>query len=364
MTKGGKAAIHIPPPGERVRAMPSVDAFFDPEPRLDLMRDMGIDRTLLPTLASSLETRLKHDPDALCVVVHALNQWLHEHWGYVYEDAIFSTPIITLATLEGALAELDYIVARGAKIFLLRACGGHVEGLTIVRPPRLRSVLARVQELGLLVGMHSGDPTYAVHQRVGGRRPRAELRRHGHASLPVLDVAEGLAHRLDGLDNRAWPGYPVPGPQVPAGRVREHVDPAVRQRLHRTYEQRPQIFDEDPFVTFTRSIYLHVFHEPDPQGLLDLGIPADHLMFGSDFPHPEGMADPLAYSEIVEPLPKDAQTLIMGGTLERLLLSDHMVAWAPVGRDPRSQQDATALPNQVRRVARPGRGSRWWRCRP
>ena len=47
--------------------MPSLDAFFDPEPRLELMKEMGIDRTLLwPTLASVLEERVADDPDVAC----------------------------------------------------------------------------------------------------------------------------------------------------------------------------------------------------------------------------------------------------------------------------------------------------------
>ena len=65
------------------------------------------------------------------------------------------------------------------------------------------------------------------------------------------------------------------------------------------------LFDEDPFEVFKRNIYVHIFHEPDPQGLLDLGLPADRLMFGSDFPHPEGLGDPLGYSEVVEDLPQE-----------------------------------------------------------
>lgn len=102
--------------------MPGVDAFFDPEPRLALMKEMGIDRTVLwPTLASAVEERLAHDPDAACAVIHALNQWMHEHWSYVYSDAIYSTPIISLAGGVGpAIEELEFIVERGAKIFLMR----------------------------------------------------------------------------------------------------------------------------------------------------------------------------------------------------------------------------------------------------
>ena len=102
--------------------MPSLDAFFDPEPRLQLMKEMGIDRTLLwPTLASVLEERVADDPDAVCAVIHALNQWMHEHWTYVYSDAIYSTPIISLAAGQrAAIDELEYIHERGAKIFLIR----------------------------------------------------------------------------------------------------------------------------------------------------------------------------------------------------------------------------------------------------
>ena len=40
---------------------------------------------------------MSHDPDAACAVVHALNEWMHEHWTYVYSDAIYSTPIVSLA---------------------------------------------------------------------------------------------------------------------------------------------------------------------------------------------------------------------------------------------------------------------------
>ena len=91
------------------------------------------------------------------------------------------------------------------------------------------------------------------------------------------------------------------------------------QHTQEAYEESPVLFDEDPFEVFKRNIYLHVFHEPDPKGLLDLGLPADRLMFGSDFPHPEGMADPLAYSEVVADLPAENQALIMGGTLEQAM---------------------------------------------
>jgi hypothetical protein len=91
------------------------------------------------------------------------------------------------------------------------------------------------------------------------------------------------------------------------------------RKLQRTYESTPVLFDENPVEVFNRNVWVHAFHERDPRGLIDLGIPIDHLMFGSDFPHPEGMADPLAYSEVVKDLPMDQQALIMGGSLEKAM---------------------------------------------
>jgi predicted TIM-barrel fold metal-dependent hydrolase len=90
-------------------------------------------------------------------------------------------------------------------------------------------------------------------------------------------------------------------------------------KLERASEKAAVLFDEPPVEVFNRNVWVHAFHEPDPQGLIDLGIAADHVMFGSDFPHPEGMADPLAYSEVVEGLPEDQQALIMGGSVAKAL---------------------------------------------
>ena len=106
----------------KMMVMPGIDAFFEPKPRLELMKEMGIDRTLLwPTLASALEERLSDDPDAACTVIHALNEWMDEHWGYVYSQAIYTTPIISLADgVDTALNELSYVHERGAKVFLIR----------------------------------------------------------------------------------------------------------------------------------------------------------------------------------------------------------------------------------------------------
>jgi predicted TIM-barrel fold metal-dependent hydrolase len=48
-----------------------------------------------------------------------------------------------------------------------------------------------------------------------------------------------------------------------------------------------------------------------------LGV--DNSLFGSDFPHPEGLRDPLAFSEQITELTPQEQALVMGGNMARLM---------------------------------------------
>jgi len=305
-------------------AMPSLDAFFDPEPRLELMKEMGIDRTLLwPTLASALEERMANDPDAVCAVIHALNEWMHEHWTYVYSDAIFSTPIISLAAgNDVALAELEYIAERGAKIFLIRVAPVPTwQGRKSFALKEFDPFWAEVERLDIVVGMHSGDPGYQryVNEWEGFPGEMLPFKAQGSPAFqammsPKNPVEDAMASILGhGLATR-FPKLKFMPTEYWSGWIRPFV-----QRIQRAYEKSPVLFDEDPFEAFKRSIYVHIFHEADPQGLLDMGLPADRLMFGSDFPHPEGMGDPLQYSEVVEGMAQEDQEYIMGGTIAKAL---------------------------------------------
>src|SRR5579862_8086170 len=315
--------------GVKPRVMPGIDAFFDPEPRLALMKDMGIDRTLLwPTLASVVEERVADDPDIAVTIVHALNQWMHEHWSYVYSDAIFSTPIISLAAgNDTAIEELHYVHERGAKIFLMRVAPVPTwKGRRSFALPEFDPFWSRVQELDLVVGMHSGDPGYTRYTNEWEGLGDREFRAHsGNGSPGFLMLASDKNPVVDGVASIIGHGLATRFPRLkfmPVEYWATWVRPFVA-KLQRASEKSAVLFDEDPFEVFARNIWVHTFHEPEPQGLIDAGVPVDHLMFGSDFPHPEGMADPLAYSEVVSGMPLDQQALIMGGSLERAIGVGH-----------------------------------------
>jgi predicted TIM-barrel fold metal-dependent hydrolase len=310
--------------GVKPKVMPGIDAFFDPEPRLALMKEMGIDRTLLwPTLASVLEERVADDPEFAVTVIHALNEWMHEHWSYVYADAIYATPIISLAAGAGrAIDELQYIHERGAKIFLMRVAPVPTwQGRKSFALPEFDPFWAEVERLDIAVGMHSGDPGYQryVNEWEGFPGEMLPFKAQGSPAFQAMMSDKNVVH--DAMASIIGHGLATRFPKL-RFLPTEFWATWVRPFLHRiqaAYERSPVLFDEDPFEVFKRNIYVHIFHEPDPKGLIDLGLPADRLMFGSDFPHPEGLGDPLAYSEVVEDLPQETQEMIMGGTIAQAL---------------------------------------------
>jgi hypothetical protein len=66
--------------GEPMRA-PA--AFREPEPRLALMDELGVDKSLMfPTLASLLEERMRDDAELTHATIHSLNEWLYETWQF------------------------------------------------------------------------------------------------------------------------------------------------------------------------------------------------------------------------------------------------------------------------------------------
>jgi predicted TIM-barrel fold metal-dependent hydrolase len=311
----------------KMMVMPGIDAFFDPEPRLELMKEMGIDRTLLwPTLASAIEERVADDPDIAVTIIHALNEWMHEHWSYVYSDAIFATPIVSLAAgTDRAIEELEFVHGRGAKIFLIRVAPVPTwKGRKSFALPEFDPFWTRVQELDLVVGMHSGDPGYHRYlnewEGLGDQEMSiAKGARQANPTFALLssekdNLVDAMASIIGhGLATR-FPKLRFLPVEFSSGWIRPFYT-----KLQRAYERSPVLFDEDPVELFKRNVWVHAVHEPDPTGLIDLGIPVDHVMFGSDFPHPEGMADPLAYAAVVEGLPLDQQALIMGGSLEKAM---------------------------------------------
>ncbi|GHB60368.1 amidohydrolase [Streptomyces umbrinus] len=301
--------------GEPMRSVP---AFREPGPRLELMDDLGIQRSLMfPTLASLIEERMKDDPELIHAVIHALNQWLHETWGFVYKDRIFTVPVITLPVVEKAIEELDWVVERGARAILVRPAP--VPGFGSTRSfalPEFDPFWKRVVQTGVLVAFHSSDSGYSRYANdwEGGTREFLPFKPNAFRQVfewrPIEDaVASLICH---GALSR-FPELKIAVIEQGAS----WVEPLLG-RLTDVHKKMPHEFREDPVEVFKRHVHISPFWEEDMAALGDL-IGIERVLFGSDYPHPEGLADPVTYVDFLTKLDDADKAKVMGGNLARLM---------------------------------------------
>jgi predicted TIM-barrel fold metal-dependent hydrolase len=302
--------------------MKAIDAFFSPEPRLAIMDELGIERTLMwPTLASLLEERLSDDPQAMHAVVHAFNQWMHEHWTFNYKDRIYPAPVITLPIVDKAIEELEWVLERGARIVLIRpAPVPGYEGTRSFALPEFDPFWQTVVEADIAVGMHSSDDGMTKYLNVWQGSGKGEYLpfksqnafeeafRHQHRG--ILDaMMSAVCH---GLLNR-FPTLRL----LPIENGSKWVGPLL-EVLGQTYSTNPHLFEEDPIEVFRRNIWVHPFHEDDPREVVRV-LGANRVLFGSDYPHPEGLAAPAHYLDQLQGLPQEDIARIMGGNLAEVM---------------------------------------------
>ena len=104
-----------------MKVEPLKPEYRDREARLAVADAQGLDAVLLfPTLGCGVEEALRHDIPATMASLSAFNRWLEEDWGFSHRDRLIGVPMLSLADPEAALAELDSLIARGARIVHVR----------------------------------------------------------------------------------------------------------------------------------------------------------------------------------------------------------------------------------------------------
>ena len=297
------------------------DAFRHAEPRLALMNEQDIDYTLMiPTLASLVEERMTDDPELCGAVIHALNQWMVEEWPYQYEGRIFSTPVITPGLVDQAVAELDWVLEQGARIVLMRpAPAWGWRGPRSIALPEFDPYWEKVQAAGIPVLIHASDSGYTRYWNEwegdsGGMQAFAESSRFMHAmGKSFRDIQDVVISLICHGTLERFPNLKIALVENGTGWL-----PGALKILDKTYKDMPHRFPEHPFDTFKRNFWAHPFHEEDPRSLIEL-LGADNIIFGSDFPHVEGLADPLSYHDELTGIDDADIQKVMGGNMIRLM---------------------------------------------
>jgi predicted TIM-barrel fold metal-dependent hydrolase len=292
------------------------EVYSDRSARLAIMDEQGVERVMLfPTLGLTVEGYQADDADLMYRVMHAFNLWLDDDWGFNRDDRIYCPPVIPMKTVEGAVGELEWALSRGTKVITIQPgpAYGRSPADTYFDP-----FWARVNESGVLVAYHAaGGPTaYQTRfDRMWGQetsdRGCLELFRMNINSFeqPIMDTARAL---IQGNLFGRFPGIRMASVEMGGSWVPYllHALDHAGSLLTRSVEAFGTVLTDRPSDVFKEKFWVSPFPEEDVVGLTEI-LGADHVLMGSDWPHPEGTPTPGAYIDCLAGLDEARIRLVM-----------------------------------------------------
>jgi predicted TIM-barrel fold metal-dependent hydrolase len=245
----------------------------------------------------------------------AFNRYVEDDWGYHYQERIFAFPLVSLVDLDWAVEEVERVIALGAKGIIVRP--GPVLGRSPA-DPYFDPFWARVEEAGLHTAVHIGVSGYTDwFGTAWGENPAVSEQTMSpfqyltcFGTRPIYDTM--AAFILHGLYDRF--------PRLKVASIENGSEwiPGLLKALDRiatlsitsqgtSKVGRPSALPSD---IFRENVWVAPFFEDDVPALVEL-IGSENVLFGSDWPHPEGGAAPLDFLEEIEMLPADQIKRIM-----------------------------------------------------
>jgi predicted TIM-barrel fold metal-dependent hydrolase len=290
------------PEGMEAKAMHKVEPihaeYRNRDERIAVMDRQGLDQVLLfPTLACGVEHGLRNDPEAAMSSLSAFNRWLEDDWGFAYRNRILGVPMLSLADPAAAEIELESLLTRGARAVHIRpAPVPSIRGPRSFGHPDHDRVWARLAEAGVPACFHLGDSGYNRLSAAWGGA--SEFEPFGN----TMDALDGIL-----VDNRAihdtMASLIVHGvfhrfPSLKVASIENGSDwmAVLVKRLKKKANQSPRAFPEDPLEVIRRNVWVTPYYEEDFEALAEL-VGVDKILFGSDWPHGEGLANPVDFTK-------------------------------------------------------------------
>jgi predicted TIM-barrel fold metal-dependent hydrolase len=297
--------------------------------RLALMDAQGVEAAImLPTMGVAVEYDMRHDPGLLYASLRAFNRWLEEDWGYGADRRIFAVPMLSLVDLDQALTELHRVIEAGARIVHLApgpvAAGDASRGGRSPADPVFDPFWATCAEAGIPVVFHVSNSGYN-HFYGTLWSEKADSPSHQQSPLqwalcnterPVVDTLIALAsHNLFGRH----PDIKIVSIENGSSWLKplfKTVDKAAA--LGRRGEMIGGKLPDRPSEALAEHLWVCPFPEDDVDDLI-AAIGAGHVLFGSDWPHPEGIRDPTDYLSRLAGRPSDVTRQVLRANTARLL---------------------------------------------
>ncbi len=303
-------------------------AWGDPDLRLELMDEQGIHAAIMyPGHVLSLEYEFQDDVDAIHANARAYNRWIHAEVGYAYADRMFLPPYIPLADVDLAVEEVERVISEGARVLGFvtgHAHGGrdNLRGGRSIADPVFDPVWARINEAKVRVATHVGPTDYQKYGADLSEDPDAVLGDFNALQYvlywcdrPAMEtvasmIVHGLFDRFSEIhvclseQGTTWLPYLL--------RKLDHAFLMGRKAKWGRMDRRPREIFREHFVVAP-------FPEENVERVIaEVGV--EPIVFGSDFPHGEGLAIPRQYASAqLGGLPDEQVEAIMSGNLARFL---------------------------------------------
>ena len=293
--------------------MPMWPEWRDRDLRLASMDTQNVGGCLMfPNVAIVVEYLMKTS-EQLYANFHAFNRWVEDDWGFDYEGRIFAPALLSLRDLDMAVAELEYVRDRGAKLIGLRA--GPAYGRNPA-DPYFDPFWERVNEAGITVAYHLAESGYPeMVSRYWGENPdpanfdmTAWQWAHAYCDRPIMETLSAIIYanffqrfpniRIMSVENGCeWVPYLLKRMDKMRGMGR--TGPWICGQLK-----------ERPSNIFKRHVRVTPFAEDDICKVVS-EVGHECIVLGSDWPHPEGLGVPMEFAELVNNLPEDQQRYIL-----------------------------------------------------
>jgi predicted TIM-barrel fold metal-dependent hydrolase len=206
-----------------------------------------------------------------------------------------------------AVSELEWALEHGARVVCMRPAAPTTKfGPLSPGHPTFDPFWARVNEAGITVAIHGANSGYGLNGYGDDEQISAlsssPLRIIMTSERPPMDFFSAV------LCDRLFDRFP----QVRLASIENGAGylPSMIKKLRKAHHQWPGYFSEDPVETFQRHVWINPFWEDDVHEVVEL-MSSDRVIFGSDWPHAEGLVEPLDYAVELKSFDTDAQNKIL-----------------------------------------------------
>jgi predicted TIM-barrel fold metal-dependent hydrolase len=275
----------------RSKLEPMPPEYMDRDARVARVEEQGLAGAwLFPTAGVLYEQAMSNDIEALCVLIQGFNRWLEEDWGLAYKGKLFAAPYISLADVDWASRELEWALERDARVLVMRPSPIHTrDGWRPHTDERFDPFWSRVNEAGITVVAHVGSTNYtangyggnsAIDSLGGGIKPSVA------GLIPERAIYDFLlTFAYDKMFER-FPNLRIASVENGSGFLRD-----LFVKLEQSKHRMPWYYKEDPAELFRRNVWINPFWEDKLTDVIE-HMGADRVIYGSDWPHMEGMERP------------------------------------------------------------------------